>query len=321
MSRTITNDINGSHSLPRIAWIGLGNIGAGMCKNIAAKAQIKLPVSVFDVDMDRVRAVQSHDPKRFRIAASVVDAVRESDMIFYSVPDDAIVLDVVKQITSIGIEDKIMVDCSTIHPDTTTKEDAMIGSRSGKFVACPVFGAAAMADSGQLICNLAGQEESVAKVRPFCNGVTSAHTIDLAGQSPAQATLLKIIGNTFVLNMVSVLSEGHVLAETSGLGTDVLHQFIELMFPGPYTKYSERMLSGDYYKTERPLFSVALARKDARHAQALANSAGFTLENVATADNLLRVVEKHRGQQAEMAAMYGSKRLDAGLAFENQQQL
>jgi 3-hydroxyisobutyrate dehydrogenase-like beta-hydroxyacid dehydrogenase len=62
--------------------------------------------------------------------------------------------------------------------------------------------------------------------------------------------LLKIIGNTFVLSMVETLAEGHVLAEKTGLGAEMLHKFIETMFPGPYTAYSNRMLSGDYYKRE-----------------------------------------------------------------------
>lgn len=41
------------------------------------------------------------------------------------------------------------------------------------------------------------------------------------------------------------------------------------------------MLSGDYYKREEPLFAVDLARKDARHAQSIANKAGVTM-NVRT---------------------------------------
>ncbi len=69
-------------------------------------------------------------------------------------------------------------------------------------------------------------------------------------RAQGKATLLKIIGNTFVLNMVETLSEGHTLAEKSGLGNDNLHQFVETMFPGPYTAYSARLLAGDYYKRD-----------------------------------------------------------------------
>jgi 3-hydroxyisobutyrate dehydrogenase-like beta-hydroxyacid dehydrogenase len=92
-----------------------------------------------------------------------------------------------------------------------------------------------MADAGQLVCVLAGPKESVEKVKPYTKGVIGKANVDFSGQPAGKATLLKIIGNTFVLNIVESLSERHVLAEKSGLGGENLHQFIETMFPGPYT--------------------------------------------------------------------------------------
>ena len=174
-----------------------------------------------------------------------------------------------------------------------------------------------MADNGQLVCVLAGPKESVEKVKPYTKGVIGRAIVDFGGQPVGKATLLKVIGNTFVLNMVETLSEGHVLAEKSGLGSDNLHQFIETMFPGPYTAYSTRMLSGDYYKREEPLFAVDLARKDARHAMALAKAAGTRLKDVEVADAHLEQVKKHRGEKGDIASIYGAVRQEAGLKFEN----
>jgi 3-hydroxyisobutyrate dehydrogenase-like beta-hydroxyacid dehydrogenase len=128
---------------------------------------------------------------------------------------------------------------------------------------------------------------------------------------------LKIIGNTFILNMVEALSEGHVLAEKSGLGNENLHHFIETMFPGPYTAYSTRMLSGDYHKREEPLFAVDLARKDARHAMALAKAAGTRMKDVEVGDAHLEMVKKHKGEAGDIAGIYGAVRQEAGLKFEN----
>lgn len=109
----------------------------------------------------------------------------------------------------------------------------MIQAKGAEFVACPVFGAPSMADDGKLVCVLAGQASSVDKIKPYCEGVMGRAVIDYSGQAPRQATLLKVIGNTFISSMVETLSEGHVVAEKSGLGTKQLHQFIETMFPGP----------------------------------------------------------------------------------------
>lgn len=113
-----------------------------------------------------------------------------------------------------------------------------------------VFGAPAMAENGQLVCVLAGPANAVKDVIPYCKGVMGRANIDYSDQPHGRATLLKIIGNTFILNMLEALSEGHTLAEKSGLGNDNLHQFIATMFPGPHTAYSGRLMSGDYYNRD-----------------------------------------------------------------------
>jgi 3-hydroxyisobutyrate dehydrogenase-like beta-hydroxyacid dehydrogenase len=107
------------------------------------------------------------------------------------------------------------------------------------------------------------------------------------------------------------------LAEKSGLGSENLHQFIETMFPGPYTAYSTRMMSGDYHKRESPLFAVDLARKDVRHAMNLAKDVGTQLKDLEVADGHLEMVKKHQGEAGDIAAIYGAVRQEAGLKFEN----
>src|SRR5947199_8686849 len=103
---------------------------------------------------------------------------------------------------------------------------------------------------------------------------------------------MKVIGNTFILSMVETISEGHVVAEKTGLGVQGLHQFIEAIFSGPYVAYSNRMQSGDYYKREEPLFSVDLAIKDASHAQSLANIADVHMKNVKVSKEYLKTVNE-----------------------------
>lgn len=174
-----------------------------------------------------------------------------------------------------------------------------------------------MADSGQLICVTAGPEAAVLKLKPYTTGVIGRAVVDFSGQPPSKATLLKVVGNTFVMNMIESLAEGHVLAEKSGLGTDNLHKFIELLFPGPYTAYSTRMRSGDYYKRDEPLFAVDLARKDAGHALDLAKASGTQLKGLEVADAHLAEVKEHLGKRGDVAAIYGAVRKEGGLKFEN----
>ena len=113
-----------------------------------------------------------------------------------------------------------------------------------------VFGPPALAESGQLICVLSGPSSAIKKVIPYTKGVIGRDIIDFSDEQPGKATLLKVIGNSFVFNMVETLAQGLTVAETSGLGAENLHKFIEKMFPGPFSAYSTRMMEGEYYKRE-----------------------------------------------------------------------
>ena len=220
------------------------------------------------------------------IASSIIEATPKADIIFYSVPNDAAAHAVLKEILKADVKGKVVVNCSTVHPDTTTKEADAVNTSGGSFVACPVFGSASMADAGQLINVIAGNTEAVKKILPFCKGVISRETIDISGQGPELGALLKIIGNTVVLNIVIALAEGHVLAEKMGLGQDRLHKFIQVIFPGPCIAYSETMVNGNYYKREKPLGPAELGKKDSGFAQRLAKEAGMRLRTIEVAEHL-----------------------------------
>lgn len=301
---------------PQLAWLGLGNMGRGMCKNLVEKGNLSHPLIIYNRSLQKAQDL-STKLGHSTVASSATEAASKADIIFYCLGDDAAVLSTLEEVLKTDVKGKIVVDCSTVHPDTTAQESKMVDAKGGSFVACPVFGAPAMAESGQLICVLAGKPDPVAKVKPYCKGVMGRENIDFSGQEPSKATLLKVIGNTFVLSMVEALSEGHVVAEKSGLGVDELHKFIEIMFPGPYTAYSNRLRTGDYYKRPEPLFAVDLARKDARHAMALAEKSGCRMKNVELADSYLKVVKETQGAKGDIAGIYGAKRLESDLPFEN----
>lgn len=231
--------------------------------------------------------------------------------------DDKAINDTIDTALTGQVKNKLFVDCSTVHPDTTEGISKKIIQAGATFVACPVFGAPAMADAGQLICVLAGPSSEVEKVKPYCTGVMGRAIIDFSNQPVSQALLMKLIGNTFILSMVETLSEGHVLAEKTGLGNDNLHKFIETMFPGPFTAYSSRMMSGDYWKRDEPLFTVDLARKDAGHAMRLAKDSGTSMKITEVADAHLKAVKEHMGEKGDIASIYGAVRKEGGLNFEN----
>lgn len=289
-----------------------------MCKNIVEKADLDQPLILFNrTKQTAVELSTRLQEGKTEVADSVQDGVSKADIIFTCLANDAAVEAVVAEALKVSVKGKLIVDCSTIHPDTTEKLAKLVVEAGGEFVAAPVFGAQAVAEAGQLIGVLAGPKASIDKVRPFFKGVMARAEIVMADEPCRQATALKVIGNTFILNMVEQLAEGHVLAEKTGLGTKYLHTFVETFFPGPYAAYSGRMVSGDYYRRDPPAFAVDLARKDAGHAKSLASAAGVTLHNVETGDNHLKTVKELRGPKGDLAGIYGAVRHEAGLPYEN----
>lgn len=84
----------------------------------------------------------------------------------------------------------------------------------------------------------------------MCSGCPSIgrSIVDLSGQSPGSASHAKIVGTVMVVQMIESVSEAHVLAEKSGLPAESLHKVINAVFGGPFSVYSNRMMSGSYFR-------------------------------------------------------------------------
>ena len=289
-----------------------------MSRNIVEKGNLDSPLLLYNRSSKRAYDLSKSLPNgKTEVVESIESGVPRADIIFSCIADDKAVQELFDAILKHDVKGKLFIESSTIHPETTEAIAKAVVAAGGEFVAAPVFGAPAMADAGQLIGVLAGPKASVDKAKPWFKGVTSRAEIDLSDEPYAKALKLKVLGNTFILNMVEQLAEAHVVAEKSGLGTQAIHQFVGAIFPGPYAEYSKRMLSGDYYKRDEPLFAVDLARKDARHALDLAKTAGARLPNVENAVAHLNALKEHQGPSGDIAGIYGAARKEAGLEFEN----
>ncbi|KAL9637922.1 MAG: hypothetical protein Q9164_001895 [Protoblastenia rupestris] len=293
-----------------------------MCKNLAEKGNLSQPLLVYNRTKQRAQDLcRALSPGQSEVVDSIQDGVARSEIIFTCVGDDKAITETIETAIQGNVKDKLFVDCSTVHPDCTAKLAETLNGKGAGFVACPVFGAPPLSAAGLLILVLAGPKPLTSRILPYTTGVLGRAVLDLSGQPQRQASLLKIIGNTFVVQMIEALAEGHVLAEKSGLGVDNVHKFVELMFPGPYAKYSERFLQGDYYnrdevrKAASPLFAVDLALKDCNHALDLATTSGAKLKAVEVGKAHLELVKKERGTKGDIAGIYGAVRRESGLVF------
>lgn len=122
-----------------------------MCKNLVEKGNLDKPLILYNRTEARSTGLSQSLPSgKSTVAKTVEDAVKSADIIFTCVGDDPAIDKMIDTALTVDVKGKLFVDCSTVHPDTTEALAKRIEAKGGHFVACPVFGAPAMADNGQI---------------------------------------------------------------------------------------------------------------------------------------------------------------------------
>ncbi|KAI1324985.1 NAD binding domain of 6-phosphogluconate dehydrogenase-domain-containing protein [Xylariaceae sp. FL0255] len=307
---------------PQLMWIGLGNMGRGMVKNLVQKGNLDRPLIIFNRTKKRCEDLAATLPSgKTVIADTIEEGVQKADIIFIIVANDAATKETLAKVFKAdgGVKGKLIVNCSTISPDSTKEDAEEVLKHGAEFVACPVFGAPPAADAGQLIMVPAGPKSSIDKIRPYFNGVMGRAEVPFDDRPYETSLKLKIIGNTFIVNAVSILGEGMTLAEKTGVGAEHVATLVKTLLPGPvYGGYADRMTSGMYHKFDEPLFSADNVRKDAGYAISMAKSVGIDLKLTKVGDEYAKAVAEHAGgAKGDISAIYGAVRKASGLKYES----
>ncbi|KAI1370857.1 6-phosphogluconate dehydrogenase [Hypoxylon crocopeplum] len=302
---------------PQIGWIGLGSMGIGMSKNLQMYlSKIDAPALIYT---NRTLRRGEHLQALGAIPVeSVGEVAKKCDIIFSCVSNDDVLKSTAEEIAASGdLGGKVYVDCSTVHPETVLEISKKISEAGGEFVAAPVFGASPMAEAGKLIFVTAGPSSATKRIAPYLDNVMGRSVIDM-GEEVTKSSLLKIAGNICVISFMEVISEAHIFAEKTGLGSPILEQMLGDMFGPVIESYSKRITTGRYAPApdEKAGFDVSLAIKDARHALNCAKSAGTRLEVSEVALRHMETSQKlHGDRPLDSSSMYGAIRTEAGLDF------
>ena len=94
--------------------------GKGMCKNLVEKGNLDKPLIIFNRTQKRADDLNATLPSgKSTVVSSLEEAVSKADIIFTCLGDDAAVKDTIANAVKVGVKGKLLVDCSTIHPDST----------------------------------------------------------------------------------------------------------------------------------------------------------------------------------------------------------
>src|SRR5262249_43500670 len=146
-----------------ICYLGLGTMGSGMAANLL-KAGYKL--TVWNRNAEKCEAFARNGA---RVADTPADAVRDVDLVMYSLSDDKAVEEVVfgaKGILSGIKEGQIAVDMSTVLPATSLREQEAYAKQRADFLDAPVFGSKNESANAKLWIVAAGNKAIFEKVKP-----------------------------------------------------------------------------------------------------------------------------------------------------------
>src|SRR5690606_21512719 len=145
-----------------IAFIGLGNMGAPMANNLI-KAGHQL--AVFDLVPG---AVNSLADAGARAAASAADAVKAAEIVVTMLPASKHVESLYLDSDLLGAIDPeaLVIECSTIAPDSARKVAQAAQARGLAMIDAPVSGGTAGAAAGTLTFIVGGDNEALERARP-----------------------------------------------------------------------------------------------------------------------------------------------------------
>jgi 3-hydroxyisobutyrate dehydrogenase-like beta-hydroxyacid dehydrogenase len=119
---------------------------------------------------------------------------------------------------------QIVVDMTTLHPDTSRREAAAYAAKGVRFLDAPVFGSKNEAAEGGLWIVVGGDQDLYQEVLPVLEALSeTTHYMGVNGQGAS----MKLVGNLLVAAQLEALGEAMVLATRAGLDPEdvlgVLH--------------------------------------------------------------------------------------------------
>jgi 3-hydroxyisobutyrate dehydrogenase-like beta-hydroxyacid dehydrogenase len=207
----------------------------------------------------------------------------------------------------------VFVDLSTVGP--VAGETARLATEKcgGRFLAAPVSGSVATIRQGKLVFMVGGEAGTLEEVRPVLldigSGVMHVGTVQ-------QAAALKLAVNLSVAIQVIAFSEGVLLAERYGIEPEqAVSILLGSVIASPMLAYRGPFLLDP---PEAPWFTVALARKDLRVTQDIADRLSLPLWSAAAAAPVLAAAQALGFGNEELASVGHALRVMSSAMSDDQ---
>jgi 3-hydroxyisobutyrate dehydrogenase-like beta-hydroxyacid dehydrogenase len=249
----------------RLGYIGLGQMGGAMARRLL---ECGYSMTVYDV---RPEAIQELVEKGATEARSPREVAAQSDLVFSSLPNPAIVEEVALSPEGIAAglrKDAVCIEMSTIDPATVRKIGAALAAKGAHMLDVPVGKGPREAATGKLTLMIGGDPSIVERCKEILNVLGSQHVY--CGALGMGATF-KIVNNLLSSVISAAVGEALAIGVAAGADPELLREI--MMNTNSDNEHIRKTVRMHIFPRDfRPSFKLELAHKDLGLAMQLARN-------------------------------------------------
>lgn len=279
----------------RIGWIGLGNMGIPMAKNLINS---RYDLTVYNRTKEKADSLIELGAKLLENPKEVVE---NADIIITMVSDDQAVKEIYTSSDGIlaGLTSgKTVIDMSTISPNTSREIAELCNEKGVKMLDAPVSGSVKPAEEGTLVILVGGDSKTYNQCKPIFDilGKASFHLGENGAGSEAKLAI-----NTLLGIYIQGIAETVLLAEKSGIPRETMMEIISLSAVGsPISAIKTKSIINDQYPAA---FALKHASKDLGLAVDMAKEMNINLPLMNTAESSFREAAKEAYGELDIMAI------------------
>jgi len=242
-------------------------------------------VTVWNRDRAKAEAVAASSGAS--IAETPAHAAAGAGVVLTSLADDAAVRAVYLEAGGIveGVGPRnVVLETSTIDPETVREVGAAVDATGSGFIDAPVSGSVATVEAGALTIMAGGEADQVARAAPVLDAL-AARVIHVGSRGSGAVAKLAVNGLVHGLNVA--LSEALVLAEKAGVDRSTAYEVFAGGAGGaPFVHYKREAY--EHPETAPVAFDLGLVAKDLELITALADRVGAPMDQARTGLSIVR---------------------------------
>lgn len=237
-----------------VGWAGIGKMGAPMSRRVL-EAGHKL--AVYEPLPENRAPIVARGAS---VAHSLRDLALEADIIFLTIPNDAVLREVALATDGLGDvmrTGQILVEMSTVSPGVSSEVAAKLESCGISYLRAPVSGSTTTALSGSLSVMVSGPQDAFQRVEPLLAAFSKRRFYLGQGE---EARYLKLVLNALVGATSALVGEALTLGLKGNLSVETMLEVIcESAVASPLIAYKRDLLVERNFD---PAFSVSQMMKD-----------------------------------------------------------